>query len=1191
MQAQPSITPDWVNNIGLDNGSDEVRSVAVDASGNVYITGSFQGLAVDFDPGAGTNYLASYSGSTTSDIFLAKYNSSGSLVWAFGLGGSAADVGYNVSISGDYVYLTGVINGTSAIDMDPSTNTNTITGAGSTDAFVAKYTSSLTPTDASFYQWAFAIGGTGADAAYQVVVSGTDIYFCGSIFGGTAIDMDPSTNTNTITGAGANNDGFVAKYNGNFAPSSTSFYTWAFRFGRSTASEIVYSIAVASNNIYIAGQLPTSAGSDLDPSVNTYTLGANGAASDIVIAKYDASLDPTNTSFFIWAFRAGGTTADIGYKLANSGDDLYVTGVINGTTAIDMDPSTNTNSITGAGSTDIFVAKYDGSLLPSNTSFYQWAFRAGSTGADVGYDIFLDGTDLYISGSINGTAAIDMDPSTNTNNITGQGANDAFVAKYDASIDPSNTSFYLYSFALGGTANDVSYAAALESSNFYLVGSLLSTTMDMDPSGSTVNIGSSSSTTDGFIGKYSTAGAYSNAFSVGAGGGSDAGSSITVDASGNVYAVGTFRGENIDFDPSGSTSFLSSSGGTDIYVVKYNSSGALEWAFKIGGTGSDAATSIKLSGTDIYVSGSINGTSAIDMDPSTNTNNLTGAGNDDIFVVKYDGTFAPSSTSFYQWAFKIGNAEFEGKSDFTINGNDLYLVGWSISTSVLDLDPSGNTNTVINGTSSPYVFLAKYDLGVAPSSAAFYQWGFNTELDNNQSKTIITINGTDIVLTSTKQLQSNTVDIDPSVNTYTITGRGLAMVKYDGNFLPSSTSFFKWGWCSGNLDMVNGSSFTDALLDGNYLYVSGAIGYDMDIDPSSNSYNIGGSICGFIDACLIKYDISLLPSNTSFYQWAFTLSSTSDCIGGSNESINSIKIVDDDLYVFGYIDDTPVDVDPSANTSNLTPTSSGQAFCSVYKKNLSPSNTFFYQWGFIPTGGGGFGNEMAVDAIGDLYITGSFYGESVDFDPTAGTLAHSACLTGTTTTNAFVGKYASGVPLPIELTYFNAEAVNNTMVNVSWETASEKNNSHFVVEKTKDGEHFSVVGVVEASGNSSSKINYSTIDSLPYLGISYYRLKQVDYDGKYSYSNLVAVDIDYAGIYVYPNPATNSLNIKLEEKHINSYYEIECIDMLGRCFSIKNYYTENNTITIYKIDIPDGVYTLKILQGDTSFIQRIIISQ
>ena len=96
-------------------------------------------------------------------------------------------------------------------------------------------------------------------------------------------------------------------------------------------------------------------------------------------------------------------------------------------------------------------------------------------------------------------------------------------------------------------------------------------------------------------------------------------------------------------------------------------------------------------------------------------------------------------------------------------------------------------------------------------------------------------------------------------------------------------------------------------------------------------------------------------------------------------------------------------------------------------------------------------------------------------------------------------------PLPIQLLSFTAEK-NKSTVDIKWNTASEINNDYFTVEKSKDAIHFSKLVIVPGSGNSNSEKNYAAKDNSPYNGISYYRLKQTDFDGKFEYSNIVAVD-------------------------------------------------------------------------------------
>jgi hypothetical protein len=96
-------------------------------------------------------------------------------------------------------------------------------------------------------------------------------------------------------------------------------------------------------------------------------------------------------------------------------------------------------------------------------------------------------------------------------------------------------------------------------------------------------------------------------------------------------------------------------------------------------------------------------------------------------------------------------------------------------------------------------------------------------------------------------------------------------------------------------------------------------------------------------------------------------------------------------------------------------------------------------------------------------------------------------------------------PLPINLLHFDAVNMNDEHVQINWATASEINNDYFVVEKSQDAQIFTQVLTKKGAGYSSQVINYQDQDIEPYQGISYYRLKQVDYDGKFSYSDIIPV--------------------------------------------------------------------------------------
>ncbi|MBN4066110.1 SBBP repeat-containing protein, partial [Candidatus Amoebophilus asiaticus] len=161
-------TYEWAKGMG-DTLSDYGNSIAVDGSGNIYITGNFQGTT-DFDPGTGTANLTS---AGLWDIFFAKYDSGGNYVWAKGIGGLGWDNGLGLALDDTgNVYITGYFQDTA--DFDPGAGTVYLTSAGGEDIILAKY-----DTDGN-YVWAKGIGSTNDDFGYGIAldVSG-NVYITG----------------------------------------------------------------------------------------------------------------------------------------------------------------------------------------------------------------------------------------------------------------------------------------------------------------------------------------------------------------------------------------------------------------------------------------------------------------------------------------------------------------------------------------------------------------------------------------------------------------------------------------------------------------------------------------------------------------------------------------------------------------------------------------------------------------------------------------------------------------------------------------------------------------------------------------------------------------------------------------------------------------------------------------------------
>lgn len=188
---------EWAHQLG-STASDVGTGIAVDASFNVYATGSFKGT-VDFDPGAGTVEMTSFG---ASDVFVSKLNSSGGLDFARQLGGTDEDVSHAIAIDSYLnVYTTGSFRATA--DFDPGVDMSNMTSAGNDDVFVSKLSA------AGKFMWARKIGGADIDAGMSVAVDSLLDVFTTGTFNAVA-DFDPGPGTVELTSSGAS-DAFVLK--------------------------------------------------------------------------------------------------------------------------------------------------------------------------------------------------------------------------------------------------------------------------------------------------------------------------------------------------------------------------------------------------------------------------------------------------------------------------------------------------------------------------------------------------------------------------------------------------------------------------------------------------------------------------------------------------------------------------------------------------------------------------------------------------------------------------------------------------------------------------------------------------------------------------------------------------------------------------------------------------------------------
>jgi hypothetical protein len=181
--------------------------------------------------------------------------------------------------------------------------------------------------------------------------------------------------------------------------------------------------------------------------------------------------------------------------------------------------------------------------------------------------------------------------------------------------------------------------------------------------------------------------------------------------------------------------------------------------------------------------------------------------------------------------------------------------------------------------------------------------------------------------------------------------------------------------------------------------------------------------------------------------------------------------------------------------------------------------------------------------------------------------------------------------LPIELLSFTAEK-NKSIVDIKWITASEINNDYFTVERSQDGTNFSSISIVPGSENSTTEKNYIVKDNFPYNGISYYRLKQTDFNGRTKYSKIETVDylVDDYGISIYPNPTHDYIIINFSEKLNLEPSSISLTNVYGK--KLEHYETiSKNQIKVDLSHFPSGIYFIAINVGKEVIEHKIMLQK
>lgn len=569
----------------------ELKSLSVDASGNIIASGLFSDDSVDVDPGAGVYNLYENSGK----FFILKLNSTGDFIWAKTIGKPNELVSKIVCLaittdSLNNIYFTGSMKDT--IDFDPGPGVhNLIADAFTGGAFIACFDSS------SSFVFAKVLGKLSTNN--MSIMLNNSIVVSGSF--SVPVDFDPGPMVYTLTPP-YSQAGFLAKYDllGNFI--------YAKNLGGKSLSPLEIDV---NSNIFMTGFFDNT--TDFDPSPSVYQFDTPLGIKCFFYCKLDSSGN---------LILARGSQGSYAYPYDQDVDqdgNFYTTGFFAGN--LDFDPDTGSVFLNNTGDSDAFIQKINSS------GKLAWAKSFGGSNVELGYKVKSDNSgNVYVSGTFYGT--IDCDPGPAVYNLTLPGilTKSTFLLKLDESGNfVWATTIFDYEIN-----NNLNYDMEVDGSGNIFFTGIFTGTIDLDPGpGSFYLTAISGLGTNVFMMKLNHNGIFEWGRSIEpASSGSAFGRNVTVDGSGNSIFSGEYYFDTIDFDP-GPGVFNMTAPYAQSYFLKLDPLGNFIWAKQIGSyppiedyyvTCRDMYAT---SDGDLFITGDFEGEGPIDFDPNAGIDTVT----------------------------------------------------------------------------------------------------------------------------------------------------------------------------------------------------------------------------------------------------------------------------------------------------------------------------------------------------------------------------------------------------------------------------------------------------------------------------------------------------------------------------------------------------------------------------------------
>ena len=997
-------TPQWARRVGGTN-YDQSMYMILDASANVYVSAIYNSNPLTIYNADGSSF-ADLTNSGNYDIYIVKYNSDGTPQWARRVGGAdyehpmymILDASANVYLSGYYY------SPTLAIYNADGTSFAEITNSGNYDSFIVKYNLDGTP------QWVRNISGTTYEQPIHFLLDTSANVYISGIY-----DSNPLTiyNADGTSFASLTNSGvydiYIVKYNSGGTPQ------WARRVGGTDYDQPINMILDASANVYLSGYYYSPTFAIYNADGTSFAELTNSGNYNTFIVKYNSDGTPQ------WARNIGGNYDDMPVNIRfDIYANLYVSGYYNsniltiynadGTSFADLINTNNNNT------DDTYIIKYNSDGIP------QWAKNIGGNSTDQPIIMLLDpSSNIYINGTYNSDILSIYNYVPTFSDITyitvssitsseitiswlgGTGATSHTYTLDGLPITPSlDNGITTKSATFSGLVNDTTYiitVTAIKDSLSSTSDPLTVMTLSPPPLEIT-NIIINSITSSGFTVSWS---------------GGDGATYYNYIIDGffvTPYIDNGLTTKNANFiglnekdyytliitavNSGGSTSsnpfnvyirlYLTNSGITDTFVMKYNSNGTPQWARKLGGAYYEEPMNMILdSSANVYISG------LYDSNPLTIYNadgtsfaDLTNSGLIDIFIVKYNSNGTP------QWARRVGGADYDQPINMILDSSaNVYVSGIYASPILTIYNADGSSFAELANAGSIYSFIIKYNSDGTP------QWvrriGGNT--NQNPVKNIILDTSANIYIYGLYDSNPLTIynadgtsfaDLSNSGNTGSY---DLFILKYNSNGTPQWVRRI-----GGTSDDRPSNMILDASAN---VYV-----YGIYSSPLLTIYNADGTSfadltnSGLADIFIVKYNSDGIP------QWARTA-------GGVDYEQPPFIILDAsaNVYVSGYYNSNPFTIYNADGTSFADLTNSGLIDIFIVKYNSDGTP----QWVRRIGGTSNDNNEYIIcDASSNLYVGGYYNSNTITMYNADGTSFANITNSGNSSSyDMFILKYNS----------------------------------------------------------------------------------------------------------------------------------------------------------------------------------------